>query len=157
MYIREYQVSDCKELIELFYNTVHTVNAKDYTDEQLNVWATGNEDLGKWNQTFLEHYSIVATENEIILGFGDIDKTGYLDRLYVRWDYQGRGVATAICNTLEKEIHDRIITNASITARPFFEKRGYNVIKEQQVERHGIYLTNFVMEKGHNFVPPPKS
>lgn len=34
MVIREYQVSDCKELTELFYNTVHTVNAKDYTKEQ---------------------------------------------------------------------------------------------------------------------------
>lgn len=40
MLIREYQSSDCKELAELFYNTVHTVNAKDYTKEQLDVWAT---------------------------------------------------------------------------------------------------------------------
>lgn len=41
MLIREYQSSDCKELAELFYNTVHAVNAKDYTKEQLDVWATG--------------------------------------------------------------------------------------------------------------------
>lgn len=41
MDIRQYQQSDCKELTELFYNTVHTVNAKDYTKEQLDVWATG--------------------------------------------------------------------------------------------------------------------
>lgn len=27
--IREYQPSDCKELAELFYNTVYTVNARD--------------------------------------------------------------------------------------------------------------------------------
>ena len=40
-----------------------------------------------------------------------------------------------------------VTTHASITARPFFEKRGYRVVKEQQVERHGVLLTNFVMEK----------
>lgn len=41
MEIRKYLESDCKILSELFYNTVHTVNAKDYTKEQLDVWATG--------------------------------------------------------------------------------------------------------------------
>ena len=35
----------------------------------------------------------------------------------------------------------------SITARPFFERRGYRVVREQQVERQGIMLTNFVMIK----------
>ena len=147
MIIRTYQPSDCKELTELFYNTVHTVNAKDYTTEQLDVWATGQVDLEKWNRSFQEHYSVVAVDGEIIAGFGDIDKTGYLDRLYVHADYQGRGIATAICDQLEQAVRGNIITHASITARPFFEKRGYRVVKEQQVERQGIFLTNFVMER----------
>ncbi len=47
MVIRAYQTSDCENLAELFYHTVHTVNAKDYTKEQLNVWATGTVDLEK--------------------------------------------------------------------------------------------------------------
>lgn len=148
MILREYQPSDCKELVELFYNTVHIVNAKDYTKEQLDVWATGKIDLEMWNQSFQEHYSIVAVDDDIIIGFGDIDKTGYLDRLYVHKDYQGKGVAAAICEKLEQAVSGRVITHASITATKFFEKRGYQVIKEQQVERQGIFLTNFVMEKG---------
>lgn len=45
MVIREYQSLDCEVLAEFFYNTVHTVNVKDYTKEQLDVWATGNVDL----------------------------------------------------------------------------------------------------------------
>ena len=52
MIIREYQPSDCKELAALFYNTVHTINAKDYTNKQLNAWATGQVDLEEWNQSF---------------------------------------------------------------------------------------------------------
>ncbi len=147
MFIRAYQSSDCKELTELFYNTVHTVNAKDYTQEQLDVWATGQVDLKKWDQSLQKHFSIVAVDDNIIVGFGDIDKTGYLDRLFVHAGYQGKGIATAICDRLEATVQTHIITHASITARPFFEKRGYKVAKEQQVERQGLFLTNFVMIK----------
>lgn len=147
MIIRKYQPSDCKELTELFYNTVHNVNAKDYTKEQLDVWATGKVDLEKWNESLQEHFSIVAVDDEIIVGFGDIDKTGYLDRLFVHASYQRKGIATAICNQLEQTVQGDITTHASITAKPFFEKRGYKIVKEQQVERQGIFLTNFCMKK----------
>ncbi|MDE6456726.1 MAG: GNAT family N-acetyltransferase [Dysosmobacter sp.] len=147
MFIREYQASDCKEMAELFYNTVHTVNAKDYSREQLDAWAAGQVDLKKWDQSFQEHFTIVAVDDGIIAGFGDIDKTGYLDRLFVHSEYQGKGIAAAICNQLEAAVQKNIITHASITARPFFEKRGYKVLKEQRVERQGILLTNFVMVK----------
>ncbi|MCI9079794.1 MAG: GNAT family N-acetyltransferase [Lachnospiraceae bacterium] len=147
MEVRNYRQSDCKELTELFYNTVHTINAGDYTKEQVDVWATGQVDLEEWNQSLQEHFSLVAVGNKIIMGFGDIDKTGYLDHLFVHKDYQGKGIATAICNQLEQAVQGNIVTHASITARPFFEKRGYKVIKEQQVERQGVFLTNFIMEK----------
>ena len=149
MIIREYQIADCKEITELFYNIVHTVNAKDYTKEQLEVWAPKEVDLEKWNQTLQEHYSIVAIENEIIVGFGDIDKTGYLDHLFVHTDYQRKGIATVICNQLEQTVQGNIITHSSITAKPFFEKRGYQVLKEQYVKRQGILLKNFCLKKSN--------
>lgn len=76
-----------------------------------------------------------------------MDKTGYLDRLYIHKDYQEMGIATRLCNELEKLVQGNVVTHASITAKPFFEKRGYTVLKKQQVERHGIYLTNYIMEK----------
>lgn len=105
MMLRKYQPSDCSEMAELFYHTVHGINARDYSKEQLDAWATGQVDLDKWNQSFLEHESVVAVED------------------------------------------GNITTHASITARPFFERRGYKAVKEQQVERQGISLTNFVMVK----------
>lgn len=104
MIIRDYRSEDCKELTELFYNTVHTINAKDYTKRQLNAWATGKIDLEKWDSSLSAHYSLVAVENNIIIGFGDIDSSGYLDRLFVHKDHQKKGVATAICNRLEQSV-----------------------------------------------------
>lgn len=94
----------------MFYNIVYTINEKDYTKEQLNVWASGQIDLEKWNQSLQEYYSVVAVDDDIIVGFGDIDKTGYLDRLFVHADCQGKGIATAICNELEQAVEADIIT-----------------------------------------------
>ena len=148
MQLREYNSSDCGQLAELFYQTVHSVNAKDYTKEQLDAWATGKIDLGEWNCSFLKHKTIVAVENDKIVGFGDMDNTGYLDRLYVHKDYQRKGIASVICDALESSTKkETFITHASITAKPFFQHRGYRVVKEQKVIRQGIALTNYVMEK----------
>lgn len=150
MKIRNYCPDDCNEIVDLFYNTVHTINAQDYTKTQLDAWASKSIDISQWNQSFLNHYSIVAIENDILVGFGDIDSSGYLDRLYVHKDYQKHGIATALCNELEKSIPGKITTHASITAKPFFEKRGYHVVKKQEVIRKGILLVNYVMEKDNN-------
>ena len=148
MTIREYRSSDLREIVELFYDTVHTVNAGDYTPEQLSAWADGSPDLAEWGRTLLEHIALVAEDGGRIVGFGDIDPSGYLDRLYVHKDRQRQGVATALCDALEGAVNaERIITHASITAKPFFEKRGYRVAWEQQVLRHGTALTNYRMEK----------
>ena len=146
MFIREYISSDCEQLAELFFQTVHAVNAKDYTQEQLNVWASGHIDLSAWNKSFLEHNTRVAVKNDMIVGFGDIDKSGYLDMLFVHKDYQRQGIATALCDELERDF-DKITTHASITAKPFFLHRGYRVVREQQVLRNTVVLKNYVMEK----------
>ena len=148
MRIREYQPADCEQLAELFHNTVHSINAKDYAEEQLNVWATGRVDLQEWNYSFLKHKTIVAIEDDKIVGFGDIDDSGYLDRLFVHKDYQGMGIASTICNELERSVKEKhITTHASITAKPFFQHRGYRVVKEQKVIRQEVTLMNYLMEK----------
>lgn len=65
--IRKYQSSDCEQMAELFYNTVHKINQKDYTKEQLNVWATGNVDLAKWDASFREHDTVVAVDRKSVV------------------------------------------------------------------------------------------
>ena len=148
MQLRKYQPSDCAQLAELFYQTIHNVNARDYAQEQLDAWASGEVDLKAWDASFRAHGTIIAVENGKIIGFGDMDETGYLDRLYVHPDYQSQGIASAICQRLEQAVQvKKVTTHASITAKPFFLHRGYRVLREQQVIRGGIALTNYVMEK----------
>ena len=148
MKIRKYKPSDCEETRKLFYETIHTINAGDYTKEQRDAWSAGGSDLKKWNRSLLEHYALVAEEDGKITGFGDIDENGYLDRLFVHKDYQNKGVGKVLCQRLEETVKGRLVTTeASITAKPFFEKMGYRVIKEQQVQRQGVFLTNYQMRK----------
>ena len=155
MEIRAYRQEDIKEIAELFYNTVHTVNAADYTEKQLDAWTDGNIDLSAWNRSFQEHMTLVAVMpsdkangTQQIVGFADMDSTGYLDRLYVHKDFQRHGIASELCDRLEQAANvENFTTHASITAKPFFEKRGYQVMCVQQVERKGVLLTNYVMKK----------
>ena len=91
---------------------------------------------------------MVAVEGGTIVGFGDMAADGYLDRLFVHKDFQRRGVAKAICDALEGASGaERFTTHASITARPFFEKRGWRILTAQTVERRDVFLTNYRMER----------
>lgn len=148
MILRTYQPEDIKEMAKLFYETVHTVNAKDYTPEQLNAWATGLVDTKAWNTSFLQHTSLVAEQDGMIVGFGDIDSKGYLDRLYVHKDWQRQGIGRALCQGLESACSaPKLTTFASITAKPFFEAMGYVAVKKHQAYRQGVMLINYLMEK----------
>lgn len=148
MKIRRYERGDLEKIIRLFRDTVHKVNIKDYTQKQVDVWAPDSIDLYEWDKTLFEHHTFVVVKDDVVIGFGDIDVSGYLDRLYVHHDYLWQGVATLICDNLESMVDSdlTIITHASVTAKPFFEKRGYRVVKEQLVEREGIFLKNYIME-----------
>ena len=148
MKLRPYESGDCPALARLFYDTVHTVNGRDYTPEQLAAWADGQVDLSAWDTSFLAHHTLVAEEDGVILGFADMDSSGYLDRLYVHKDRQSQGVASALCDALEDACPAAVFTtHASLTACPFFEGRGYRVLRRQTVIRHGVALDNYVMEK----------
>lgn len=151
MNIRLYETGDCEEIIKLFYETVHSINAGDYTKSQLEAWAPKQIEIMEWDKSFSKDYTIVVENIGSIVGLANLGHTGNFDKLFVHKDYQGQGIATMLANELEKyslENNIKIITvEASITAKPFFEKRGYFTVKQQEVERRGQLLTNFVMKK----------
>lgn len=150
MILRKYRSNDCPEMLKLFYDTVHEINKKDYSSEQLDAWTSGII-FDKWDKSFLSNNTIVAENNGIIAGFGDMDRNGYLDRLYVNKDYQNIGIGSAIINELEKTAVSNGVfcftTYSSITAKPFFIKHDYRVLKENAVLKNGIEMRNYFMEK----------
>lgn len=87
---------------KLIYETVYTVNVKDYTAEQLTAWVKNSDILKSWRNDLLEQNTLIAEINDVIVEFESIDKPGYLDLLFVHKNYQKQGIATALCNELEK-------------------------------------------------------
>lgn len=85
------------------------------------------------------------------MGFSDLTEDGCLDMMFVHPEFQGLGIASHLLSRVEKEALNlgftRIYTEASRTARPFFERRGFRVITRQTVEKRGQSLENFRMEK----------
>lgn len=150
--LRKLKEADISECIELFQDTVHNVNIKDYTPRQLEAWAPTIklEASSRWH-TLLENISYIAEYNHQVVGFGDMTQQGHLDRLFVHKNYQSQGIAAAIVRMLEMRASELMLqyitVEASITAKPFFEKSGYIIIKEQQVEIRGVKLSNFLMKK----------
>ena len=154
MDLRLYESKDIIEIVTLFYQTVHTVNAADYAPAQLNAWASGTIDHVAWDLEFKRNRTFVAVEKGKILGFADMDEQGYLDRLYVHKDHQRHGVATMLCDALEACSKASCFeTHASITAVPFFLNRGYRIVREQTVVRCGVVLHNVVMKKENEKEP----
>ncbi len=149
--IRKYRPSDARSTARLFYETVHAVNARDYTEEQLDARASPNDDTDTWNRRFIGTNTVVAEECGIIIGFGNMDSTGYLDMLYTHKDRQRQQIGTKITYALEQQaLHDGVkeaYTFSSATARPFFESLGWRTVCDNTVTRSGICLTNYRMVK----------
>jgi len=150
MFLRPYRAADKRFLQQLFFDTVHTVNARDYTSEQLDVWAPHEPNRESWARLDAQHCFIVESQ-KVMVGFASLSKDGVVDFLFVHKDFQGRGIATTLLKQLERVARKGgvsvITTEASITARGFFEKKGFVVQSENRKSLQGVDLLNFKMEK----------
>jgi putative acetyltransferase len=147
--IRLYGPSDLDAVIAIFQGSVRKIAATDYNEAQIEAWAHVNRRA--WARARLSRPTWLAVIGQEIVGFADLEPDGHLDMMFVHPGFQRRGVATALLERVERSAREqglsRIFTEASITARPFFGKRGFQLVIEQVVELRGRKLTNFRMEK----------
>ena len=150
--IRAALQSDAVELKNLFQNTVLAINRRDYSQAEVEDWASCGNDLSNIENMIKTHYFIVAVNQQSeIVGFSSITSQGYLHSMFVHKDFQGEGIATMLLNEIEQYAITngimRITSEVSLTARPFFEKKGYIVEEEQKRKANQLSLTNFWMAK----------
>ena len=86
-----------------------------------------------------------------IIGFSAVSRDGYLHSLFVHKDWQSKGIGTLLLSEAEKTATAygarQMTSDVSITARAFFEKRGYAMTKAQKAKANRLHLTNYRMEK----------
>lgn len=150
--VRPVRENDIPELRELFRSTVLSVNIRDYTREEAEDWASCGDSIGHWRELLSENTFIAAIDVcGKIIGFSSMNANGHLHSMFVHKDWQNKRVATVLLSEVEnlaaKYGVAEIISEVSITARPFFEKRGYEVVKTQKRRANRLELTNFVMRK----------
>lgn len=151
--IRIARQSDLVELRDLYKNTVLAVNRRDYSQEEVEDWASCGDDLSKIGRMIETHYFIVAVNQQSqIVGFSSITVQGYLHSMFIHKDFQHKGIATILLKDIERYAIAagimRITSEVSLTARPFFEKKGYIVQVEQKRKANQLSLTNYWMAKG---------
>jgi putative acetyltransferase len=147
--IRRYEAADLEAVMSVFLRSVRGVASRDYDAGQIAAWAQVDRDV--WSYRRLDRPTWVALIDDVIAGFIDLESSGHIDMLFVDPACQRRGVASALLDTVENAAHVQRLavldTDASITARPFFEKHGFRVVCSQDVALRGQRLTNFRMEK----------
>ena len=149
---RPYKISDAQALANIYYYTIHHINIRDYSIEQVNAWAPSScLELDGWKKKWEKLPPIVATLNDEIVGFTEFESSGHIDCFYVHHQHQGKGVGSVLMAAIDANAKKnniiRLYSEVSITAKPFFEKMGFAIIKKQLVNIRGCELTNFIMEK----------
>ncbi|WP_251967160.1 GNAT family N-acetyltransferase [Parabacteroides sp. AD58] len=137
---------------DLFRMTVLNVNARDYTEEEVKDWASCGDSEIRWRELLAGNRYVGAfNECNVLVGFSSMNKDGYLNSMFVHKDFQHRGIATQLLSEVERiagQYGVRYITcEVSLTARTFFEKKGYEIVKIQKYKANRLELTNFVMRK----------
>jgi putative acetyltransferase len=151
--IRDYQTEDTQALANIYYNTIHRVNIRDYSQAQVDAWAPSDsvDDYSGWLEKLEKIKPFVAVTGEKIVGFAEFEPNGHIDCFYCHHEWQGKGVGSALMQYIfekaDQQTIPRICAEVSITAKPFFERKGFNIVKEQIVTLRGVELKNFVMEK----------
>jgi len=156
--LRRYEPTDAAATLRCFRRAVRGTASRDYDARQLAAWAPADTDLAAWGArragagTGSGTQTWVAERDGQLVGFGDIDASGYIDMMFVDPDAARTGVASALLGHLASIAAERglpeLTVHASITARPFFERHGFAVVAEQRVELRGSVLANFRMRRG---------
>ena len=149
--IRPYQANDAEALWHLFFNTVHVVNGRDYSQAQIEAWAPESFDMTVWQNKMTDLQPFVAKLDGLVVGYCDLQTDGLIDHFFCHHEYQGHGIGRKLMNHVlslaEKRDVSRLYSHVSITARPFYEHFGFTVMNEQKISVRGQELTNYVMER----------
>lgn len=149
--VRDMQPGDEAEMRSLFYNTIRQVNCRDYSPEQIEIWSSSAAQDELWTARLSNSRVLVAVQNAMIVGFTNLELDGHIDLFFVHHLYQGQGVGARLMAAMDALARGldlkHLNAEVSITAKPFFLKSGFQVLKEEQVERQSIGFTRFVMEK----------
>ena len=161
MQIRVYTPEHAAEVADLVHEAVQAIDAASYSREEKEAWAPTPPDYDQWRSRLAGKGIYVAIIADKVVGVMDLESDGYIDFAYTHPQFQAQGIAGALYRHIEGLAHamgmQRLYVDASIVARPFFERRGFAVVRQNRIQRSGQVLVNYTMEKGMVRLPRAQS
>lgn len=150
--IRRAREIDLDAILSLYYDTVKVINSEHYTQEQIEAWLDDSTRADNFLEKLRNQlFYVCLNEEEELLGFSSITKMGYLDLLYASPYHQRQGVGSLLLEQMlmASKIYkyEKIEADVSITGIPFFQSKGFEVVKEQEELRNNVSLKNYRMIK----------
>ena len=143
--------ADVPVLAAIFQASIEQLTEEDYDDAQRDAWSATADDEAAFGARLTNALTIVATIEGAPVGFVSLEGTSLIDMLYVYPPAARQGVGTLLCDAIEKLAAGRggvqLAVDASDTARPFFEARGFEARHRETVELAGSWLGRTRMEK----------
>jgi putative acetyltransferase len=153
--LRPYLATDLPLLTEIRFAAIEELTVDDYDEAQRRAWAAADDDEA-FAQTLEKGLTLIALIGGGPVGFISLQEGGLIDQLYVHPAVARTGVASALVDAIEKLAAARgtaaLVTNASDTAKPLFDARGYQAVNRNTIEIDGVWLGNTRMTK----TLPPK-
>jgi len=149
--LRKAQLTDVDAIRQLFFETITGINSKDYSPDQISIWSASAGNSIRWMQRITQYHFIVATHERNIVGFAALTPEGEFDCLYVHKNFQRSGIGQQLLEAIQQEADKRglplITSDVSITAKPFFERNGFQQVKVNRKKRNGMVFITYAMEK----------
>ena len=149
--LRPFLPADTPVLAAIFTAAVEELTADDYSAEQQEAWASAADDEAAFGRKLASELTLIATLKNAPVGFASLRGNDHIDMLYVHPGAVGQGVASALCDALEKLAGGRgaksLVVDASDNAQDFFRKRGYVARQRNSITVNGEWLANTTMQK----------
>jgi putative acetyltransferase len=150
---------DVAVLAAIFVSSIEELTGDDYNETQQQAWASTVDDEEAFGTRLAGQLTLVATLQNAPVGFASLKGADHIDLLYVHPNAVGQGVASALCDALEKLAGARsakaLTVDASDNAQEFFSKRGYVATRRNTVTVNGEWLANTTMQKTLASEPAP--
>ena len=148
---RPYESTDLANVIEIYTASIRVLAAPYYSPDQIAACAPVPPDAARWQERLSHLHTIVAESDGGLAGFASYTHDGYLDFLFTHPTFARRGVATRLYQRVESALRTvsapRVTTHASLAARSFFDRHGFQLDAEEWIECRGAYLRRLAMHK----------
>jgi putative acetyltransferase len=149
--IRDFRSGDEPSLAAVMFSSIHELACKEYSPAQLEAWAPREYDEDRWAARMRGIRPFVAEVDGRVVGYADVQVTGYIDHFFVAGSCGRRGVGTALMQHIHAAARPRRIAelwaNVSLTAESFFARHGFVVEARQSVSTGGVTMANARMRK----------